>query len=748
MFYLLLESILIYGKLDDNTKMLIYTSTPFMNMIKKNNLYSDKIIFEINDGYDTIDAACKSRLDLFSLQSIHAFDKILYLDIDILIKDDINKVFNICKDDILYALEEGEINSDRDFWGKTLFGDEINKYKDKDKTAFTSGILLFNNCDKIKELFNKIKKDIINRPYNFSCYDQPYIVYNAFKYNLYNNKLLKTVAVNNDYNINSDKVIHHFPGGSGVYKHKIVYMTIFLHRMNKSKFISGIKVYDVVRPPTKNNCFSLVGVCVSYNYFDTLQFMLPVNCAHFEKMYLITQPNDLETIEFCKKFENVKVLFYNFKNNNKTFDKFGAINYAQQIMYNEYPDSWYMIIDSDIILPNNFIDILSKETLNDKCIYGAIRNNVFKSSELLNKKQIVNAKDNVTWVYNNILHWKIKPPSILGCFQLYKKKCFHLNSDKFANAGFGDYAFGHDNFNLFCNLENLLYFHLGESGKNWNGKVVSFIDDCKLSLTDIYYNCDKKCNNIYYNKQCAVVQYGNSKNVYHDIWTCSDKMRKDIADFFKDSPHFKIAEIGAHKGYTTKIISKIFSKVYAVDNSVEWTNFNKNFNKDETNIEYVMLDIYKDSWDILPDDIEVSFIDAVHSYEGCKSDIMNSIKRFTNLQYIIFDDYGVWNGVKQIVDELIKNKVLVFERFIGITNVPGPNGLVKNVHEGIICRTNHPSIVPRQHHIARMPKDIIFQTKRTPHSNAVNHVNTHFTLSHILSYSKINRRATNIKHNK
>jgi hypothetical protein len=86
-----------------------------------------------------------------------------------------------------------------------------------------------------------------------------------------------------------------------------------------------------------------------------------------------------------------------------------------------------MIIDSDIILPNNCIDILSKENLNEACIYGAIRNNVFKSSELLNKKQIVNAKNNVTWIYNNILFLKDKPPSILGCFQLYKKKCFLIS---------------------------------------------------------------------------------------------------------------------------------------------------------------------------------------------------------------------------------------------------------------------------------------------------------------------------------
>ena len=38
----------------------------------------------------------------------------------------------------------------------------------------------------MKYLFNKINEDIINRPFYFSCYDQPYIIYNAFKNKMYN----------------------------------------------------------------------------------------------------------------------------------------------------------------------------------------------------------------------------------------------------------------------------------------------------------------------------------------------------------------------------------------------------------------------------------------------------------------------------------------------------------------------------------------------------------------------------------
>ena len=117
MLYLLLESIFIFGNLDDNTDILIYTSTIFMNKIKQRHLCIENIIFEINDTYDDIDKSCKARLDLFSLKSVSNYNKILYLDTDILIKGDINTIFDVINDDVLYVLEEGSIDSESNFWG-------------------------------------------------------------------------------------------------------------------------------------------------------------------------------------------------------------------------------------------------------------------------------------------------------------------------------------------------------------------------------------------------------------------------------------------------------------------------------------------------------------------------------------------------------------------------------------------------------------------------------------------------------
>lgn len=227
MLYILLESIFIYGKLNDNTNILVYTSTSFMNIINKSHLFNDeKIKFEINNTYNNIDKACKAKLDLFNLPSIKNYNKILYLNNAVIIKDDINILFDNCKNDILYVLEEGNIHDNSDFWGKTLFENEINNYDNK--IAFTGEILLFNNCEKIKELFYKINEDIIKRPYNFVCHDQPYIVYNAFKYNLYNNKILFFFVIKNDFNIHSTKVIHYF---SGDIEYKINGMTYFMNRI-------------------------------------------------------------------------------------------------------------------------------------------------------------------------------------------------------------------------------------------------------------------------------------------------------------------------------------------------------------------------------------------------------------------------------------------------------------------------------------------------------------------------------------
>ena len=661
MLYLLLESIFLYGQLQNNIEILIYTSTSFMQIIKKSHLYNDeKIKFEINDTYNDIDKACKARLDLFDLPTVANYSKILYLDIDVLIKNDIHPVFNICEKDILYVLEEGDIicNNGKDYWGKTLFGDEIHNYEDK--TAFTSGILLFNNCETIKNLFETVKKDILCRPHNF--HDQPYIVYNAFKYGLFDNKIIKKFAVNNDTNILSDKIIHHFPGGVGPHDFKMNKMTIFLDGL-KNQYQSVIETIlsNGMTLVSKERLQNLYNQCLK---FKNTSYSF-VECG-------VAKGGCLAMMKFASGKKNKIFGFDSFEGMPNTIDE-DISNYNKSCPLNDFGKVGDNV-SGEIENVYNTFEKLNLDMNNVSLVKGYFEDTL----------QIKESMDYIG---------KIAVLRLDGDWYASTKVCLEKLYDKVIEGG----IIIIDDYGHFIGAKRATDEFIAKN--NIKSPLI------KTDYTEHYWIKDTNADKI----------LSDTLNIEEDIWTCSAKMRYDIYDFFtpfriknaqsltnfplknaqqvgvfnekccKNKSHFKIAEIGSHKGYSTKVLSKIFAKVYAVDNSVEWTEFNKNFNKDAKNIEYVMLDIYKDKWDVLPEDIEVAFIDADHSYEGCKSDIFNCIKRFNNLQYIIFDDYGVWNGVKQIIDQLIEHNILHFERFIGITDVPGPNGIVKNVNEGIIC---------------------------------------------------------------
>ena len=217
LLYLLLESIYIYGNLDDNTKILIYTSTFFERKIRESGFYSDKILFQNHDGKINVDYACKSRLDLFDFPVVKEFDKVLYIDTDILVHGDLNKIFDLAVEDLLYAQETGTIEDPADYFGLSLFGETTKNYEDK--SAFNSGVLLFHNSEKMKELFNEIRTHMENEKRYFSCYDQPFIVYNAMKNKLSDNKKITP------YVSQGGPVIYHYYGGVGVYHRKLEQMT-------------------------------------------------------------------------------------------------------------------------------------------------------------------------------------------------------------------------------------------------------------------------------------------------------------------------------------------------------------------------------------------------------------------------------------------------------------------------------------------------------------------------------------------
>lgn len=246
MFLIMLDSLLTFGCLNKDFEILVYTSTEFRKLIQDSQLFQRvneicQMIFAINDTYNTVDAACKARLDLFDLEPISKYSKVLYLDTDIIIRDDITKLFRLELADKLYALKEGNIKDRNNSHGYLLFKRAPFKIPSNRWSAFTTGMLLFNNCDRVSELFSEVKKIIIKWPNKFHCADQPYIIYMAFKMRIYDNNLMCTYAINNSTNLNSGKILHHFNGGPGVYGPKIPAMTDFLAKLKLLNISRDIK---------------------------------------------------------------------------------------------------------------------------------------------------------------------------------------------------------------------------------------------------------------------------------------------------------------------------------------------------------------------------------------------------------------------------------------------------------------------------------------------------------------------------
>lgn len=228
---LLLISYKLFSNYLDNIDYLIICNPEFKQKIEKiyDNLNINGKIWCLN--LNTKFESAYSRLNIFNYPDINLYNKILYLDCDILISNSINNIFNLELENKLYVLQE---DYNRNFHFE-IFSNKEFKLLDK-SSAFSSGILLFNNHIKIKDLFSRILLHINNHiTYKLSipfCLDQPFIIYHAIKSNLYDNKKIINLAINNPNNFN-EQIINHFPGGPGPgsYESKLERMNNFMNNI-------------------------------------------------------------------------------------------------------------------------------------------------------------------------------------------------------------------------------------------------------------------------------------------------------------------------------------------------------------------------------------------------------------------------------------------------------------------------------------------------------------------------------------
>jgi lipopolysaccharide biosynthesis glycosyltransferase len=175
-----------------NFEFLIITDEATRQLITKLNFSKDIVInFLITktpeDGWE----ASENKIKIFNYSKINNYNKILFLDCDIICVSDISKIFNInVQENILYTARNENltfkdhctIHHGFDF----LKEDHAQEMKKNNQMPFNSGQFLFKNCAKMKMHFKKIKI-ILEKWKGEYFFEQCFMNYYFCKNNLTNN---------------------------------------------------------------------------------------------------------------------------------------------------------------------------------------------------------------------------------------------------------------------------------------------------------------------------------------------------------------------------------------------------------------------------------------------------------------------------------------------------------------------------------------------------------------------------------
>jgi hypothetical protein len=111
-------------------------------------------------------------------------------------------------------------------------------------------------------------------------------------------------------------------------------------------------------------------VCIGYG--DFLAETLPHNLPLVDDLVVVTSPDDDETREVCRRYSIHHILSEDHRRG-------GPFNKARLIQRGFDQISrrdWVLHVDSDVVLPRRFRDLLDWAHLDERCIYGADRCNV------------------------------------------------------------------------------------------------------------------------------------------------------------------------------------------------------------------------------------------------------------------------------------------------------------------------------------------------------------------------------------
>ena len=326
-----------------------------------------------------------------------------------------------------------------------------------------------------------------------------------------------------------------------------------------------------------DNIPNIYAVTISKNYSDVLSIGLKENLNYFKKWFIVTQEDDTETINLiedlndsrieliyypldhrCVKDDHAKSLltseedlelttpdylepfpqgrkrskrqqqdYETLTKNGVVFDKGGATRQIQKFVlpqHNVSEDDLILLLDSDIVLPKNFLETIQNTIFRENRMYTCFRKNYTFHSDYL--------ADNARIDKNTMIG--------AGYFHLYKYDPSKLAKRTYT-AGWSDWYFK----NLFKELsiiKNLIVSHLGEPDINWFGKK------CETYLHD-----DQISN--YCEQENIMISSDNEKNKLSILNSIRVKRLKNL-ERKRGAPNFYfVGTINSDLDYITSLFS-------------------------------------------------------------------------------------------------------------------------------------------------------------------------------------------------
>ena len=219
--------------MDENTDLLVYTTSEFKERLSN----IEGVLFFEKNFYKTMNQARISKVDIFDYPEISKYAKILYLDADSLVMGPLSRVFNVITENVVYAVGEGTILCEAEYWGRSLF---LRENADTvDREGLGAYALGFKNIPEFKKLFIKIKQafylDMYQNKLRF--YDQPFINFYLIQNNVCDTQTFKQFIRSRptaEDAVQNNICVAHFSGCPGHANVKLELMNEFKEQLNKS----------------------------------------------------------------------------------------------------------------------------------------------------------------------------------------------------------------------------------------------------------------------------------------------------------------------------------------------------------------------------------------------------------------------------------------------------------------------------------------------------------------------------------